>query len=229
MTACLLTDFRFEILHLKSQISNFEQPMSRRTKLLVTAVFLMLLAVPVAYIFLTWHPENPLRFEVVEHAPGMETEVDTESAYTTIYVKITNTSSSTIHTYSDFVLNDRPPPGENPYRGMIEFETHADGRPRVYLGEGFQFPPECVCYATCLIHPDEVHLWRSRGYTDFTVVYSWCSSPRVYALQACTWLRSRLPESFRSIIPEIETEQQRTPLEFVGAAAPPSRRLSIEP
>ncbi|QIF01955.1 hypothetical protein [Roseimicrobium sp. ORNL1] len=39
--------------------------MSRRTKLIILAVFLVLLAIPAAYVALTWSPKDPLRVRLI--------------------------------------------------------------------------------------------------------------------------------------------------------------------
>lgn len=40
--------------------------MSRRTKLWIAAVFVLLMSGPIIYLSLAWSPENPLRFRVVD-------------------------------------------------------------------------------------------------------------------------------------------------------------------
>lgn len=50
--------------------------MRRRTKLIIIAFFLVLLAIPAAYVVLTWHVADPLRFRYVGHTETVMQPVD---------------------------------------------------------------------------------------------------------------------------------------------------------
>jgi hypothetical protein len=43
--------------------------MSRRTKVILLAIFVVLLGLPTIYVALTWHPPNPLRFRLLAVYP----------------------------------------------------------------------------------------------------------------------------------------------------------------
>ena len=49
--------------------------MSRRAKLLIAALFLVLLGIPVVYAILTWSIDSPLRFRCVAALPEDEATV----------------------------------------------------------------------------------------------------------------------------------------------------------
>ncbi|QIF01981.1 hypothetical protein [Roseimicrobium sp. ORNL1] len=90
--------------------------MSRRAKLILASLFLVLLGIPVAYIALTWHVADPFRFRYVGHGEvemrpahpfmtgGAGTEMQTTDPFFTggkgkeipmvpIYIELQNTTS----------------------------------------------------------------------------------------------------------------------------------------
>ena len=67
--------------------------MSRRTKLIILALFLVLLAIPTAYLALTWSPDNPLRFRLV----SQKISVDDPFKHLSMQVEVQNTESVAIY------------------------------------------------------------------------------------------------------------------------------------
>lgn len=70
--------------------------MPRRTKLIITAILLVLLVVPAVYGLLMWSPKNPLAFRILSHhitSSGPNSGLFME-------MEVTNASTTTIHSLS---------------------------------------------------------------------------------------------------------------------------------
>jgi hypothetical protein len=83
--------------------------MSRRTKLILLATFLVLLCIPATYLSFTWRPENPLRVRLISQE--MPAKQDPFS-YSAMEIEVENTSSVPIQ-LSDSEFRARWKPGAN--------------------------------------------------------------------------------------------------------------------
>ena len=72
--------------------------MSRRTKLILLGIFLLLLAIPIWHVGSNWAPANPLRFRLIsrERLPALEWEKKEEEGYHMegLEIEVRNTSTS---------------------------------------------------------------------------------------------------------------------------------------
>lgn len=69
--------------------------MSRRTKLIITALFLVLLGIPSIYIPITWRPETPLRIHLVDIHE--QNEIKEGQPHRSVEIEVENTSMVPIH------------------------------------------------------------------------------------------------------------------------------------
>ncbi|RBP36948.1 hypothetical protein DES53_11589 [Roseimicrobium gellanilyticum] len=83
--------------------------MLSRTKLLLLAVVLLLIAIPVAYACLTWTVRDPLRFRLLGHGgPVTATEplLGTPIQLMRFDLEVQNTSSVPMHVFTLYVTSD---------------------------------------------------------------------------------------------------------------------------
>jgi hypothetical protein len=192
-------------------ISLLSYPMSRRAKLLITALFLMLLAIPAAYITLTWRPANPLRFrqldEKVENyasffAPG---DPAGQVSHGNMLMEVRNTSLVTVRFMGAWFTAE-----SSEGKGTF-FADDEWSEPRVSLDE-YYIPPggsiQIELSGSALTAEDlkllQAGMLPSR---KGTMVYQWGSHVHVFASSACYWLRKQLPESLRELMPEMDPFQ----------------------
>jgi hypothetical protein len=91
--------------------------MSRRTKLLITALFLVLLAIPAAYVAVTWRTPNPLRFHIVAYHEPSSPEAWPE--YGKLDLMVENTSNLPVHFFIPAFGRRDFSPGATELRGII--------------------------------------------------------------------------------------------------------------
>ncbi|MEZ0275526.1 MAG: hypothetical protein ACAH88_11535 [Roseimicrobium sp.] len=85
--------------------------MSRRTKLIITALFLVLLGIPTVYVVLSWRPRDPIQFRFVEqYVQGDENSVPT---YYRIILEAVNVSPWSIHLSEAVLTVDITDQGRN--------------------------------------------------------------------------------------------------------------------
>jgi hypothetical protein len=142
--------------------------MSRRTKLIITALFLVLLAIPVWHVASNWNPPNPLRFRLVSREKdGNHSE--------RVVIEAINTSTAPRYIQSAVLKRVQEP--YPPFLGALEFGTviPAGGT----LRGGASLP---------LFKRD------STGPEAFEIAYYQASTSRRQALLWYNMLLRRLPE-----------------------------------
>lgn len=188
--------------------------MPRRTKLLITAIFLVLLGIPVTYIALIWHPPNPLRFRVVEesvekHPRGvsyhwMRMELRNTSDVTVVFLSVTfyperGHGAGMPHLFSKVGLWEyKPvviPPGGTT---EVDFDTRmklsVDTIAKIQAGE--------------------------KPAREGSIEYAWLSPPQVRFEEMETWLSGKLPASWRPYMPTLEPCTDTTDVEAVPRQKP---------
>jgi hypothetical protein len=198
--------------------------MSRRTKLIITAIFLVLLSIPAIHLARIWHPKNPLRFQLAEHAEGWESDPPSVGTYTTIYIKVTNTSAASIYLDTAELMSDDTPPGENPSMGYLHLMLPKDLESHVKAGGELMIPPHGTLYADCRVHPQHMPALRATHRTGATVSSIWDTSSRLSFESACHWLRRHLPEAMRPTGREMSLRLNRSPLAPYSMDAPAETR-----
>jgi hypothetical protein len=177
--------------------------MSRRTKIILTALFLVLLGIPAAYIVLTWRLENPLRFRVVgeclEHMPPYEGQLRV------LTVEIENTSAATVGIRGCY-LGDAADTPKPILLGMMDglIET-----------EGPRLPPASIgAHGTVLrefVFEEGVPL--DKPLHEVIVWYTWNTRMAVQADALVMWLWDVLPRSIGGKLSRPHRKYGRAPLE----------------
>ena len=163
--------------------------MSRRTKLLITTIFLVLLAIPVVYIVLTWSPPNPLRFSVVDfHGPPQADVLRMGTPAVSVNLAVENTSSSPVHLYTAVISK----PGSRPDSRDLK-----DASIWLWNGKAPVIRPGGTLYCSMAV--------REGRYEDVTrgnleIHYDWISDIRSKMGDACRWLGERAPWKLQSFI-----------------------------
>jgi len=79
--------------------------MTRRSKLLITALFLVLLGIPIGYVFYGWNIPDPLRFQMVAHKTEPEVPVPVTMHH--LQIEVRNTSSVAVYLASGVLFRDK--------------------------------------------------------------------------------------------------------------------------
>lgn len=154
--------------------------MSRRTKYIIAALFLVLLTIPVVYLVLTWSPANPLRFRV-EPSTYPDTAGDFQ-------VVIENTSSVTVevqHFWASF-HDDLPP-----------------GAPRVSRRSGCwveqSIAPGASLRTSWIVPPLALQTHKGAHWVE----YHWRSHAQYTTQRIIDWLTNPLPAYLRHRVPSV--------------------------
>lgn len=179
--------------------------MSRRAKLLITALFLMLLmllAIPVVYTVLTWRPENPLRFHVVgeriEQVPPYEEKIRV------LTLEVENTAPTSIvlgYGYVELAGVRNKPRILGMLGGLLEAK-HAFDLPMT-IGPRQTVPCELM-FDEGVPHDTLLE--------DVMVDYSWRSASLKRVQNFSLWLHEHLPESIHRHVPLPLTPMDVQPL-----------------
>jgi hypothetical protein len=199
---------------MKSKIINQKSSieMSRRTKLLITALFIVLLGIPLAYVALTWSPENPLRFSIVTQA--LPPAGDERPRERVLVVEVRNTSSVPVY------LSDAKLVAFDASRGrrhvLVELEKFLLGPESMSNYDPFAprlapIPPRSVRQTT-------VHMPTATAdqfpHTNPTVEYVYLSKTKHRAFDLAEWLQVRVPLRFSGHVPTPRTDAASIPLEY---------------
>ena len=189
--------------------------MSRRTKLLIAALFLVLLGIPAVYAILTWRPENPLRFRLGTLHRSPESLADRQShrrhgPRTRVSVVVENTSAVPIYMLSMWNSDDGDEGELRNYRPDT-FTPVQNARKRrqawLLISAHSSIEPPCTMDAKSIAPAEQGTL---------SMHYLWYSSTRYRVANACHWLYERSPASLQPIIPFLAMDMDAAPL------APPS-------
>jgi hypothetical protein len=178
----------------KSSIKTHKfRTMSRRTKLLITALFLVLLAIPVWHLVDTWHPPSPLRFRHVGERLDEKEHV--------LAMEVQNTSHATVmFLVGSFYENDDSRIEEPAF-------TSAWGRK---LDEAVFIPPGGS--VEILFHGlSDLSDLSPRTKMDLQAgtwlprqghfIYGWSSRPHAQHMRAMEWIHNRIPASWVESMP----------------------------
>jgi hypothetical protein len=177
-------------------------PMSRRTKLLITALFLVLMSIPVIHLTRTWQPENPLRFHVVGERIGEVPPYREKIRVLTL--EIENTSAASV------VLG----------YGYVE-PAEAQERPRILGMLGALVEARGAYDLPMTIGPHKgilCELMFEEGVPHDTPLenvvldYSWRSTTLKRAQEISAWLHGKLPQNIAQHLPIPETSMDTQPL-----------------
>ncbi|RBP36946.1 hypothetical protein DES53_11587 [Roseimicrobium gellanilyticum] len=182
--------------------------MSRRIKFLILALFLVLLAIPLVHLFLTWSPANPLRFQVLSQRnlpeqPG-------SLVHRELHIEVRNTSSTAIRLAYAVFFHHRELT-RSPY-GRLELqpETAERSMASAELPEEILIPAGGVWRERALV---SWHKTETADPSDLVVGYGYMSSTR-YLLVDWYWsLSSLVPDSWSGAIEPATYNKSYAPLE----------------
>jgi hypothetical protein len=180
--------------------------MSRRAKLLLTALFLVLLGIPMVYLFLSWEPENPLRFRLLEEKVVIDP--DGKNCHAIVRMEVRNTSLAAVQ-FIWGTFTGESSAGEVIFQAAITDYIPSRGT--------IQMEISSVDFLTTadlrLVHPGEFHI------KEGSMQYEWSSRSQAWAGTACDWLRMRLPASLVRFVPGLATLEDVIDVEITS---PPS-------
>lgn len=188
--------------------------MSRRTKLLITAVFLVLLAVPVVYVAISWHPPNPLRFRLQSSVSDSEVMGGPALAgYFIVQVSIENRTPFPMYfkgaagsaPHGPHVFRDAP--------SVFIFSEDMRGRLDAPF-TGMQqtlIPAYGEIDVTGLLAPE---LKNSIHEGAILIHGDWQSRTRELATNAAFWIRTHNPHWVPDIFPALPPTEETMPLEI---------------
>jgi hypothetical protein len=153
--------------------------MSRRTKLLITALFLVLLGIPTVYVALTWHAAEPFRFrylgrgEVVMH-PEDPFGDGPNVPMVPIFIEVQNTRSHPVYLGT----------------GELALERGRGYMPRIGLGwVEAPIPGHGTLRHEILVTPEAAQRVESEA---LEVTYEWATRTKVKAYECIWWLRTQV-------------------------------------
>ncbi|QIF01971.1 hypothetical protein [Roseimicrobium sp. ORNL1] len=176
--------------------------MSRRIKIIITALFLVLLAIPAVHITLTWRPENPLRFHVV--GERIEQMQHYKEKIRVLTLEVENTAATSIVLGYGYV----EPAGEQDrprMLGMLGCLINAKGRYDLPVTVGARQTVPCEL----MFEEDVPH---DTPLKDVVVGYSWRSTSLKRVQDFSRWLHEHLPESIHRHVPFPRTPMDVQPL-----------------
>ncbi|MEZ0275296.1 MAG: hypothetical protein ACAH88_10360 [Roseimicrobium sp.] len=177
--------------------------MSRRTKLLITALFLVLLGIPTAYVARTWHPENPLRFHLDEESREPD-PFDPKEDHRVLKITIENTSNTPVCVLDALLIFRDAKSGTEQAVGWASLDRVLGGRAIVPV----HVPPKGVMPCSVLV--DDA--FRDCPLDHVHVQSTWMSVPKSYFARVCLWLEHRLPRKLSSHLPIPSAGEDEGPL-----------------
>ncbi|QIF01952.1 hypothetical protein [Roseimicrobium sp. ORNL1] len=183
--------------------------MSHRTKLIIAAIFLVLIAIPAAYVIRTWHPTNPLRFRFSEVHP----EADLKKGIRKITVTVENASDAPVQLYgaSIEVPNSK---GRAPERaGFCGPWSHSSiggaSRPVRFV----VVPARGTTRITAELRTEYMTDGKSGR---LQVTYHWMSVTKSKSAGLFKWIHGGSPQWLRSLSPDFKIKPDIAPLEGVA-------------
>ncbi|MEZ0275525.1 MAG: hypothetical protein ACAH88_11530 [Roseimicrobium sp.] len=156
--------------------------MSRSTKYIIAAVFLVLLSIPVVYVVLTWHPRSPLTFRLV----GQEMKTDRDGfPLRVLDIEITNSSEVPISLHAAMVHDGPHISLERGYLGEVRPEFDVDRRVMV----PFTVPARGSIRRPAALHAEIEQV----PVGEIHIAYIWNSRTRQSAVKCWFWLDDRMP------------------------------------
>ncbi|RBP36940.1 hypothetical protein DES53_11581 [Roseimicrobium gellanilyticum] len=188
--------------------------MSRRSKLLITALFLVLLGIPIGYVLYGWNVPEPLRFRVVAHE--VEPEVPVPETTHHLRIEVQNTSSVPVYLASGVLFHDKTAAAMyRPWMQLTSLDSEDGLLPEF---DGIREPVYIPAHGT----------WRGRArgrrpnadvvdLSQLTMRYQYASPPRLEILHrywsACLYLSDSIKQRF-----DVEFYQRATaPVELSAA------------
>jgi hypothetical protein len=183
--------------------------MSRRTKLIITALFLVLLGIPTIYVVLTWHAVNPLRFRLVSPPPKPG-----DDRPRTMEFEVENTSAASIHVLIA-LWDESPEPGKlGALRGSLLSRLNPGPDGLVRLTVPARSTLRFVSEIEYMSDTEGLHVESAQ------IQYGWFSHPKYLTSRALDWISSFLPESPQRHYYMYNPDEDIAPLELATPSTP---------
>jgi hypothetical protein len=186
--------------------------MSRRAKLLITALLLVLLAIPIGHGFYLWRLPDPLRFRVVAHHKQIESSPD--DILHRLVIEVRNTRAVPVYIISGAFYEDAAGAG----RGMPWGDIQRPDNPR--LGEldyFIEIPAHGVWRGEVRVSTSEQAL---PDYGQTRILYGYASVFKVEVLHGYGRLCLHLPDSVGRRLYIEPTQYAETSLELAPEMRP---------
>jgi hypothetical protein len=183
--------------------------MSRRTKLTIIVLLLVLAAVPAGYVMLTWQIPPPLRFRALTYTPDVDQPEAPLIVRGALTLEIENTSHVPVHVESAGV-------GLSGVHGNVAF-----------------FNPDTPLESTSIVIPGksvvsarsswQMHKMSPHGFDGAVADYEWFTRPRSDLVRLYEWVMEKIPADKSRRPPVSKWYQGTTPL------VPPPKVIGTEP
>ncbi|QIF01953.1 hypothetical protein [Roseimicrobium sp. ORNL1] len=194
--------------------------MSRRTKLLITLLFLVLLAIPAVYVALTWSPVNPLRIRIAPAAGRAPLPIE-PLGYYVLPIEVENTSSTTVH-LMHVSPSISPPSSTSRGDSAVELPFLLNH----IRSFSIVIPPHSTVPAHLTIYRKDLAIAELNG--SLWAKYGWVSIRKATTMRFMEWIGSFPPGSWCEPVPHPRPDYDSVPVEFPkGTAA--SFGISLEP
>ncbi|QIF01979.1 hypothetical protein [Roseimicrobium sp. ORNL1] len=183
--------------------------MPRRAKLLITTALLVLLAIPAAYVALTWHVADPFRFRYVGRGEVemMENPFDADAAKVPavwIFIEMQNTTNLPIYFVGGGVWTER--------------DRHSP-RPCIFLSaQGDPIPRQGTIRLETLVDPEVL---QRLEHDAFEVSYDSISGTQARARELAFWVEIQLYKHFHKGIEMLPLHKDRSVTPLLKAPATP--------
>ncbi|RBP36981.1 hypothetical protein DES53_115122 [Roseimicrobium gellanilyticum] len=177
--------------------------MSRRTKLLVAALFLVPFTILVVALFLTWSPANPLRIrmERLVETP----EILRNDGYTYIEFTVENTSPIPVYLISLRTAHSEETANLHEHLTYVT-ATQLDSDLRTHLSSGMIPAHSSVVFT---------ELWPKEGErVNESASYVWASAPKRTVIGILAWIHRHTPKSLQKhhLLPHVPPNVDVTPI-----------------
>jgi hypothetical protein len=177
--------------------------MSRRTKLLITALFLVLLAIPTVYITFTWNPQEPWRARIVE----VQDEQGGEKKK--LVIEVENISSVPLCIYIAVVEGPSAPPDQSFPPSLEPLGPTAPSPPGWGVPHTLHVPSHQVRRFHITVSRAD---WEAMPESAWAVGLVWASGTKHRATTAFLWLQSHVPRSWEDHVPFPSLSDSNLPL-----------------
>ncbi|RBP36972.1 hypothetical protein DES53_115113 [Roseimicrobium gellanilyticum] len=193
--------------------------MSRRTKFILSGLFLLLLGVPVVYLFLTWSPENSFRIRV-DTATPMEAGPATAGGEARVMLSllVENTGSAPMHLLGIWHEDDLDAASDARVRASMNSPLHL-AQIKAWTAE--TIPPHSTQRTVVLVTPEQAASAQAGG---VRAGYVYISQTKFRFVEGWMWLFRRWPQHtfWQHSMPGIACSLGSGVIETAGKGTPPA-------
>jgi hypothetical protein len=178
--------------------------MSRRTKLTITTLFLVLLGIPVVYLAFTWSPVEPLRFRLLSLHP-----LPADTSRELLEIEVTNTSAVPIHLFMAVLQRDSATGGVEEVLALSASKGHSASPSAATTGGSSSI--RIPAHSTVKCEAEIDHVANVQGSARMN--HTWISHPKYLTYKMVIGLYPYVPESLYHYIPRPQFSESDALLE----------------